>query len=69
MQIPPREEWLTVKQVATLYEVTPARVYRAYQHGRRSLSGHIVKLQVFRSFGGVVTTKKFVEDFLMKLNG
>lgn len=67
--IPPESEWLTVKQVAKMYGISEYRVYYAHNVGRRSSSGERVRLEMFRAFAGLVTTKKQVEDFLMRLNG
>jgi hypothetical protein len=69
MKIPPPEEWLTAKQVANMYEISPRQVMRARREGRRNVSGLVVKLEMFRTFGGWRTTKKMVEEFLMRLGG
>ena len=67
--IPPESEWLTVKQVSKMYGISTYRVYYARNVGRKNLSGEIVRLEMFHTFAGLMTTKKKVEEFLMRLNG
>jgi hypothetical protein len=68
-EIPPPEEWMTAKQVSAIYNVSVGRVYYAHDKGRRNASGKLVKLEMFKTFSGLATTRKMVEEFLMKLNG
>ncbi len=69
MCTPPEAEWLSVKEVARIYKITPYRVRYAYREGRINDSGERVKLQMFHTFSGLMTTRKMVEEFLMRLNG
>ena len=69
MEIPPESEWMTIKEVAKKYNTTAYRVRHAYREGRENKSGDVIRLQVFRTFSGIVTTQKMVEEFLMRLNG
>lgn len=68
-KVPPPEEWLSAKKVASMFSVSVGRVYYAHEKGRRNASGNIVKLEMFKTFSGLATTKDLVEEFLMKLNG
>lgn len=67
--IPPESEWLTVKQVSKMYGISTYRVYYARSVGRENLSGEKVRLEMFHTFAGLMTTRKMVEEFLMRLNG
>ena len=68
-ELPPQTEWLNAKQVASIYSISVGRVYYAAEKGRKNESGQLVKLKMFRTFSGLATTKKLVEEFLLKLNG
>lgn len=68
-EIPPQEEWLTAKQVASAYNVSVGRIYYAHEKGRKNASGKVVRLEMFKTFSGLATTKRLIEEFLMKLNG
>jgi hypothetical protein len=69
VNIPPREEWLTVKQVSLFLGIRAARVYRLHRVGYKSKSGTPVKLEMFRTISGLSTTRKLIEDFEQRLNG
>jgi hypothetical protein len=68
-EIPPQSEWLSPKEVASIYGVSVGRIYYASEKGRKNESGDVVKLKMFRTFSGLATTRKLVEEFLMRLNG
>jgi hypothetical protein len=67
--IPPTEEWLSAKEVAAIFGVSVSRVYFAHSTGRRNSSGSLVRLTMFRTLSGLATTRKLVDEFLLKLNG
>ncbi len=67
--LPPQSEWLSAKQVASIYGVSVGRIYYAAEKGRRNESGDLVKLRMFKTFSGLATTKRLVEEFLLRLNG
>ncbi len=67
--MPPEDEWITAKQVSKMYGISEYRVYYAFNVGRKSSSGDRVKLEMFRTLSGLVTTRKKIDEFLMRLNG
>lgn len=68
-EVPPIDEWLTVKQAAKMLGVSHGRVRDAYSKGRKNVSGNTVKLTVFRTMGGLVTTRRHIDEFHRLLNG
>jgi transposase len=68
-ELPQQEEWLNAKQVAKIFGISTARVYYAHNVGRKNKTGCVVKLQMFKTFSGLATTRKMVNEFLGKLNG
>lgn len=69
MEIPSKEEWLTVKEVAAIFDVSTARVYRFSRVGRRNKSGEVVRLEMILTVSGLVTTQKLIDEFQQRLNG
>lgn len=69
MLVPPESEWLSVKEVARIYKITEYRVRYAHRNGRRNKSGVKVRLEMFHTFSGLMTTRKLVDEFLGRLNG
>ena len=68
-EIPPIDQWLTVREVAKLLKVSKKRIWRAHSHGRKSFSGNVVKLEMFQTLDGLVTTRKLIDEFHQRLNG
>lgn len=68
-EVPPQDEWLNVKQVAGIFNISAARVYYAHNVGRKNKTGDLVRLEMFRTFSGLATTRKMVNEFLKRLNG
>lgn len=68
--IPPESEWLSVKDVARIYKITEYRVRYAHRKGRMNKSRtKLVRLEMFHTFSGLMTTRKLVDEFLGRLNG
>ena len=68
-ELPPMDQWLTVKEVAKLLGVSKKRVWRAHYDGRKSFSGSTVKLEMFKTLDGLVTTRTLIDEFHQRLNG
>jgi hypothetical protein len=69
MDIPPKIEWLSAKDVAAMFDISTAKVYRFHRVGRRNKSGSTVKLEMVMTLSGLVTTQKLIDDFQQRLNG
>lgn len=69
MEVPPIDQWLTVKEAAKLLKVSKKRIWRAHAEGRQSFSGKTVKLEMFKTLDGLVTTRKLIDEFHQRLNG
>lgn len=70
MQLPPRDQWLTIAQASDLMGASRFSVYRAVHNGRKSpFGGELIHLQAWATLRGVVTTRTAIDAFHAKLSG